>query len=498
MTDVATITLRASPDGSTAGFTVLSDGSETGAVAVVVLPKPWASAPGLVRSVSHQSGTTTHIVLYELDIAEIATERSAAQAIAFSVTSLPAESDDDDADQGRRLLEAIRASSTATSEAAPDDLHQALLRLLFIIERSRALRGRQSMQGRYSRSLVRLLEQLRLVDEVERVIYLARPRYEERHEELTIPRGRIVERALLRSEWSGVPRVESVFDELTTNTPVLQIAAAALRVTLADQHGSQLRAIAKGLRDRAARLLQLLSDVTVLDPSSALVLTERSQFGRLDQQWKPAIAAASPVLRGHGVVPQGGRDESQRTVVLSLPMEQAWEEWLERAMRILWTDVQPQARTRAPWAIDSHRPPRTGRIDFLARLANGSVAAIDAKYKIDRGYIRSGDGYQLFAYSHLARMDEDAPSLAVLLFPESADISTGRDVARQYWRVPGEPSFPLWTAKLPFPSPLELRGAEAFSDYLARLAAALNVVSAEWMTPTASSEALAMDFESSP
>lgn len=461
---------------------MLSDGSAAGVVVIVVLPKPWSPSPGLVRSVTHEPGTTTHLVLYELDTAEIVTERDAAQALALAVTSLPVESGNEDDDgRGRRLLESVPASGAAVTETAPDDLHEALLCLLLIIERSRALRGQRSMQGHYTRSLLRLLEQSRLVDEVERVIYLARPRYEERHEESTIPRGRIVERTLLRSEWTGIPRVESVFDELTTNTPVLQVAAAALRVTVADQHGPQLRAVAKGLRDRAVRLLRLLPGITVLDPPGALLLAERSHLGRLDEAWAPAIAAAMPVLRGHGVAPRQGRDEVQRAVVLSLPMEQAWEEWLERALRIVWADVRPQARTRAPWALNPARPPETGRIDFLVRLADGRVAVIDAKYKLDGGYVRSGDGYQLFAYSHLAEMDGESPSLAVLLYPEGWSDPPTQSIGRRYRRVP-DSSFTLWTAQLPFPLASELRGPDTFADYLVRLVRVLSVVSSDWIS----------------
>lgn len=487
MVGVASIALRASPGGSTAGFTVLSDGSAAGAVVIVVLPKPWSSSPGLVRSVTHEPGATTHLVLYELDTAEIVTEQRAAQGLALAVTSLPVETGSEEARGGRRLLEPIPVLGVTPAETVPDNLDEALLGLLRLIERSRVLRGDRSMQGRYARSLLRLLEQIRLVDEVERVIYVARPRYRERHEELAIPKGRIVERTLLRSQWSGVPRVESVFDDLTTNTPVLQIAAAALRVTVAEQHAPQLRAVTKGLRDRASRLLQLLSGVTVLDPPRALLRAERSHLGRLDEAWAPAITAAKPVLRGYGVAPRQGRDEVQRAAVLSLPMEQAWEEWLERALQIVWADVRLQARTRAPWALNPARPPETGRVDFLVRLADGRVAVIDAKYKLDRGYIRSGDGYQLFAYSHLAQMDEESPALAVLLYPAGNGPGEQR-MSHQFWRVPGR-SFPLWTATLPFPTAEELRGAEAFSDYMMRLAGALSTVSNEWTMRPVGAEA---------
>lgn len=479
MAGVASIALRASPNGSTAGFTVLSDGTNSGAVAIVVLPKSWSRSPGRVRSATHQPGATTHLVLYELDTAEIVTDIGAAQALALSVTSLPIEAGNEEDGVGRRLLESVPISGAAVIETAPENLHEALLSMLLIIERSHALRGHLSMQGHYLRSLLRLLEQLRFVDEVERVIYLARPIYEERQEELTIPRGRVIERALLRSQWSGIPRAESVFDDLTTNTPVLQIAAAALRVTVATQHGRQLRSIARGLRHRSLRLLQLLSGVTVLDPPSALLQAERSRLGRLDEAWIPTIAAAMPVLRGHGVAPEQGRDQVQRALVLSLPMEQAWEEWLERALRIVWEEVRSQARTRAPWALDASRPPESARIDFLVRLSDKRIAVMDAKYKLDSGFVRSSDAYQLFAYSHLAQMDGRSPSVAVLLYPQTAN-GEGRPVVSRYQRVP-DTSFSLFTAQLPFPSAAELRAPEPFTDYLTRLVGDLKAASSDWM-----------------
>ena len=74
--------LRASPRGTRAGFAVLPDGAD-GRVTVTVLPKPWASNRGVVREYTHVPGSTTHIVMYETELAALATSASSVTVIVF-------------------------------------------------------------------------------------------------------------------------------------------------------------------------------------------------------------------------------------------------------------------------------------------------------------------------------------------------------------------------------------------------------------------------------
>jgi 5-methylcytosine-specific restriction endonuclease McrBC regulatory subunit McrC len=463
--DRTRLAIKASPNGSRAGFALLSDGSDRGVLTVTVLPKPWAATDesGVPRLVQHERGSTTHVVVHELDMLVVATTRDAAQALALSIAELT-----DGSEEGavqRRLLEMGRRTSGQVERASLDPNLESLLSLLDLTQHVRSSRLDQAVGGRYSSSILRILEQRRFVAEVEQVIFAARPRYEERTEVLSAPRGRIQERTLLLASWSGVPSVTSTFDELTLNTPILQVVAAALRVTAIDRHDSPLAWLVDGVRQRAARLVHLLQGISTLDANSALRLAERTTAGGLDKVWAPAMRFAQPVLRGYGVYPDDGEEESHGSFAVSVHMEKVWEEWLELAFPTTW-NVKAQQPTNVPWAKNPERPPLSGRADFVLALDDGTVAVVDAKYKLDKGGIDSSDGYQLFAYSSLARLDGEPPRMAAILYPLLADdLREGED---KYWRAPDK-TFPLWRIGLPFASPQEIGSALTFADYLVRL-----------------------------
>ncbi|MGC5076630.1 5-methylcytosine restriction system specificity protein McrC [Agrococcus sp. DT81.2] len=462
-----TLAVKASPNGSRAGFALLRDGSDTGVLTVTVLPKPWATKgeSSVARCVEHQPGGVTHVVVHELDVLEIVTDPGAAQALAFAVAELA----DDVEEEGpvqRRLLEVGRRVTGATARRASlDPSFESVLSLLNLTQHVRASRLDQAIVGRYSSSVLRILEQRQFVLAVEQAILTARPRYEERTEELAVPRGRIHERGLLLSEWSKVPRVTSTFDELTLNTPILQVVAATLRLTASDRHDAAFAALVGDVRHRAARLLQLLQGTSVLDAGAALRLLESIVVSSLDQPWSPVLRLAQPVLRRLGLNPQGGGHVSHSALAITLRMEKVWEEWLELAFPAGW-EVLPQAPTSAPWAKDPNIPRLSSNADFLVRTDDGAVVVVDAKYKIDTGYISSSDGYQLFAYSHLARLNGDLPQAAAIFYPLLSDDS--KDEAGILWRAFGS-TFPLWRVGLPFAGRSETRSRAAFADYLVRL-----------------------------
>lgn len=470
--DPVTLAIKASPNGSRAGFALLGDGSETGVLSVTVLPKPWAlgSESTVPRRVSHRMGSTTHVAVHELDVIEVVTSRESAQALAFAVAELAEDDVNDEGPVQRKLLEVGRRTAGEVERASLDPNLESLMSILDLTQHVRSSRLDQSVQGRHSSSILRILEQRQFVTAVEKVIFTARPRYEERTETLSAPRGRVQERALLLSQWSKVPSVTSTFDELTLNTPILQVVAAALRVTAFDRQVSGLAALVGDVRHRAMRLLGLLQGTSPLDPFAALRLAERTMLGGLDQPWVPALRFAQPVLRGFGVVPETGDAMSHGTFALTLRMEKVWEEWLELAFPSTWS-VLPQAPTSSPWAKDPKHPRPSANADFLLRLDNGVVAVVDAKYKLDKGYVSSSDGYQLFAYSHLARFDGKQAQMAAIFFPLLVDDVQER--SDQYWRVP-DSSFPLWRIGLPFAGPDEIKSASSFADYLVRLRAEID------------------------
>lgn len=148
-------------------------------------------------------------------------------------------------------------------------------------------------------------------------------------------------------------------------------------------------------------------------------------------------------------------------------MEKVWEEWLELAFPARWK-VLAQAPTSAPWAKDPSEPRLSRNADFLLRIDDGVVVVVDAKYKIDVGYLGSTDGYQLFAYSCLARLDGFLPEAAAIFYPLLSDAS--QDEAEILWRVSGS-KYPLWRIGLPFAARSDTGSPAAFADYLVRLRA---------------------------
>lgn len=469
VSDLVTLAIKASPNGLRAGFALLSDGTESGFLSVTVLPKPWAATgeSGVVRATKHQAGTTTHVVVHELDVLEVTTGRGAAQALALAVAELDDEIEEEGPSQRRLLEVGARSVRESTVRASLDPSYTSLLDILALTEHASASRADKTIVGRHSSSILRVLEQLRFVIAVEQVIVTARPRYEERTDDLTVPRGRIHERTLLLSQWSKFPSVTSTFDELTLNTPILRVAAAALRAVASDRHEAEVVALVGDLRHRAVRLLRVLQGTSVLDPAAALRVAEHVAVGSLDRPWAPVVRLALPVLRRLGVAPEPGVEGARGVLALTLRMEKVWEEWLELAFPVTWR-VVPQAPTSAPWAKDPTIPPRSSNVDFLLRLEDGMVAVVDAKYKLDKGYVSSSDGYQLFAYSSLAKLDGVSPHAAAILYPLlSDDPGSGGGTL---WRV-SDLNFPLWRIGLPFANRNDIHSQLAFSDYLVRLRA---------------------------
>jgi len=88
----------------------------------------------------------------------------------------------------------------------------------------------------------------------------------------------------------------------------------------------------------------------------------------------------------------------------------------------------------------------------------------------------TSDGYQLFAYSHLATLDGSPSDLAVLLYPTGSGGRV-RQVELQRLR---DRRYPLWLAHLPFPRPADLREQQNWSIYIASLAGHLRGFARDW------------------
>lgn len=474
--------IKASPRGTRSGFAVLPDGAG-GRLTVTVLPKPWSVEAGVVHEFAHRPSTTTHVVMHETEFAAIYTTPSSLGTLAMSLGDVAR-------DQADLLGLGSPPKDPSPPAATSVDPFTDLIDLMLMAERGRLTSSAREFEGSFAPSLLRLLTHERLLKSVESLMFRSRPRYAERTETLEMPRGRLSARSLLFSQATGMPRVESTFDELSIDTPLLQVVASALRVIASERLPRKIAALRPGRQTRAVQLLRHLSAVTVIDRERALLVAERLWLSPLDRLWEPVVDAAVPVLRDLAVVPD---DPEERTepILIQVSTEKFWEQCLQVALESAFgtvavsRDAQPGegVSVPAPWGprspsgMSAPEPATEAFPDFMFRAARRMVLA-DAKYKLGAGNTpSSADGYQLFAYSHLATLGATASDLGVVLYPLRAG-SRPRQIELERLR---DRSYPLWLTRLPFPSRTDLHSQAGWSAYQSRLVRAIRAFSTEWV-----------------
>ena len=473
--------IKGGPRGTRSGFTVLPDGAG-GRVTVTVLPKPWSAKAKVVREYDHAPGSTTHVVMHETELAVLSTSPASVGAITIGLMDVSGQ-------QADLLALGAPPDDPQTAPAIGGGPFRELLDLMLLAERGSLTSSPLTFEGAFAPSLLRLLTKERLLSVVESLIFRVRPRYSERTETLEMPRGRLREASLLYSLATGTPRVDSTFDELTTDTPLLRVVASALRVVGTDRLPRKIASLRPGLQTRAVHLLRYLSGVTQIDREQALLAAEHLWLGPLDQIWKPAIDAAMPVLRDWAVEPESG-PSSTDALLIHVSTEKFWEQCMELALQSAFMtvavsrDAQPGEGVsvpapwvaRAPEGTEPPEPATTSFPDFMLRAGRHVVVA-DAKYKLDTGSApTSSDGYQLFAYSHLATLGGRASDLAVLLYPTRVG-GQPRQLELERLR---DRRYPLWLVRLPFPSRLDLQSQGNWAAYVARLGTAVRDLSIDW------------------
>lgn len=478
----ARLWIKASPRGTRSGFAVLPDGAG-GQVTVTVLPKPWSARAGVVRDFAHTPGATAHVVLHEADLAALSTTASSVGALAMSLIDVARDQAD--------LLDLGAPPENPVSQAAVSgDPFRDLIDLMLLAERGSLTTSPLSFEGAFAPSLLRLLTHERFLQVVESLIFRARPRYAERTEALGMPRGRLSEHSLLLSLAIGIPRVESTFDELTMDTPLLQVVASALRVVASERLPRKIAVLRPGLQTRAVHLLRYLSSVRLVDRERALLTAERLWLNQLDRIWQPAIDAALPVLGDRAVVPEDS-SESTEALLVHVSTEKFWEQCLELALQSAFPTLAVSRDAQqaegvsvpAPWAprtASGSAPPGLATKtfpDFMFRSLRCVVVA-DAKYKLGAGTVPSSqDGYQLFAYSHLATLGGQTSGCALILYP----MRVGRRPRQLELERLRDRNYPLWLVRLPFPTRADLQSQGSWSAFVARLARTVRDFSTDWV-----------------
>lgn len=474
--------IKASPHGTRSGFAVLPDGA-AGRVTVTVLPKPWAATSGVIREYVHTPGSNTHVVMYETELAALTTSASCVGAFAMGLAEIAR-------DQADLLDLGAPPKKSVTVSAIAGEPFRELIDLMLLAERGRLSNVPLGFEGAFAPSLLRLLTHERLLQTVESLIFRARPRYAQRTETLSIPRGRLSERSLLFSLATGTPRVESTFDELTMDTPLLQVMTSALHVVASERLPAKVAVLRPGLQARAVHLLRYLSGVALVDRERAVLVAERLWLSPLDRIWEPALDAALPVLRDRAVIPEDGVEDSEALLV-HVSTEKFWEQCLELALESAFTTLAVSRDARpgegvsvpAPWSpksaigVDSPELSSEAFPDFMFR-SDRKVVVADAKYKLGGGNLPSSqDGYQLFAYSHLATLDGKASDFAVILYP----TRSGRNPRQVEVERLRDRSYPMWLVRVPFPSRADIQTQANWGGFIAQLARTLSDFSTDWV-----------------
>lgn len=461
----ARIAIKASPRGTRAGFTVVDDGSG-GVVTFTVLPKPWAVGPRAASAVRHIPGASTHVTLFELDTVELITEPAVRDRIADGLLETASGSERQGAKSDEYLLQRVRLVGAIedTGKTPAFGGLEDVVRLILLAERQPSLVGDAGYQGTAEASLLRIVAQRMLLDEVGRVIDRARPRYRTRTETLTTPRGKLSAQSIALSTLTGRPAVESTFDELSTDTDVLRIVLAALRVIATDPVPSLFSTIAAPLRSRAIGFARRLDSVSILDRERALLAYGRLAMSALDRPWKPALDLAAEILGRKAIMPKGQEVSAAHAISISLYMEKWWEQVLADALRMCADrgTVFEQLSVESPWMGGGR-----GNADLYFDLDGRTILA-DAKYKLDESGIGAADAYQLFAYSHTADAPlTGSPDAAAVFYPVRGAVAGGtRSVLLRVTR----PIFHLQLIELPFPSRDDVITDLAWRSYLERLA----------------------------
>lgn len=465
----ARIAIKASPRGTRAGFAVVDDGSG-GAVTFTVLPKPWAVGPRATSAVRHTPGASTHVTLFELDTVELITEPAVRDQIADGLLETACGSEREGATSDEYLLQRVRLVGAIEGTAKTPGVGglEDVVRLMLLAKRQRSSVGDAEYQGTQETSLLRIVTQQMFLDEVGRVIDRARPRYRTRTETLTTPRGVLSAQSIALSILTGRPAVESTFDELSTDTDVLRIVLAALRVVATDPVPSLFSTIAAPLRSRAIGFARRLSSVSILDRERALLVYRHLAMSALDRPWKPALDLAAEILGRKAIMPKGQEASAAHAISISLYMEKWWEQVLADALRMCADrgTVSEQLSVESPW-VGGER----GRADLCFDLDGRTVLA-DAKYKLDQSGIGAADAYQLFAYSHTA----DAPRIgkpdAAAIFNPVRGAAAGG--TRSVLLRVTAPVFHLHLIELPFPGRDDVVTDLAWIAYLERLASLIS------------------------
>jgi 5-methylcytosine-specific restriction endonuclease McrBC regulatory subunit McrC len=469
------ITLRAGPNGRTSGIAVLAAGHTT--LVVTVLPKLWRDGQRQVTDVRLSEGPTVFATVHEGDALRLHGSPAVVGTMATALT----EAQVTDLGAAGSLLQIAHVDETDFVPVHdPTDDQRALLDFLYLLDRTRFAIGDERLSASsVMHPALRLVLHRRFVAAVEPLLRDVRPLYLDAEEDLTTPRGRLLDRSLVLHALTGWPSVLCRFDEQTYDTPLLRVVSAALHTVVHASAPAQLADMAVGLRSRAVVLLRALAQVQVLDRARAVHVGRTLRLSRLEHRWSDVLSLALRVLT-HETAGMSTAADSIEAYELLIPTEKLWERVVAGALeRTSGVTVRFHGASVAavdavvvrPWSVAGISEPETLELypDFLLTVGRGDIWCLDAKYKFPPSAKPSSvDAYQLFAYSHLASVDRREVAVCGLIYPRPNRTPS----AKWLYRAPAE-DVPLIVGSIPFPARSDVASMRAWDAYLTSSAAAL-------------------------
>jgi hypothetical protein len=481
------VTLHASPSQRRCGIVVRAKGDLQ--LTAVVLPKPWRSRASLGSNSAQAvewTGARLCLTLYEGDririefpsddaraadrreIAEGLVSQHQAQAVASSEQEQP-----------------LFAFSTPTNTVAASGPRESvdvdaivdLFRLCELsgidpISRSAGDLGALPVEAAWLLAYL----QTRFNQSTADSLRHARRGYVERRERLSTMRGRPRGSSLAVALATGEAVVECDFEDFEYSTPLLRTIAACLDAVIRTQpSGSNaLRArMEKNRRDATSLRIQL-AEVRSFEAAEALLFARRHRLSRLERPWVQAFGLAPAILRRSALLGQSdhptalsaglvGAESAQDSLRIELDTAVIWQELLkDSAQRI---GSLRKASCDSPWD-NCLEPPRPDITFEWPRTDTAEPIILDAKYKFFDAKPTAEDAYQMFVYSHLAKLGgREARRLFLGYVDAGAHATVGRHLHSRLPRYSRDNKF-LGLLPLPWPARAELSEPEVYRTRL--------------------------------
>lgn len=460
----AELWLSVASEGKSSGLASVQ--TSTARFNIIVLPKFWRPHGKSAWQVVEWDGRADQTVLaYELDIVIVHGKRQALADLALGISDL-----DDEIEtpllKVRNRQDQLREQDYLSRTDDPNPAFAAFLDLLRTSQRVKALPRPNFSSSENPNSEHLVITADSFLTEAEHRLSSARPRYTILSDRLTSLRGRVDDRDLARAVESGRPDVLCHYDELSTDTQLLQVIRAAAVVAATLPVRPPLDQLPLSVNTRGVRMSRQLASVRTIPPLEALRIARTLRLSRLELTWKSALDRAVDLLSAIAELPPLST-ANRSGFVLKVDTNKLWEDLVFHVLRSVASDARKNidnslaagVEVSEPWTA-AGKDPGNRYPDYLARFASKPMV-LDAKYKYSGRGPASADADQLFSYSHLSSLDGDRVTHAALIYPAAHANPNPRFLQRAPLR-----DMSLAPIELQFPAAGDARSARSWNSYV--------------------------------